>query len=194
MASGNQRLPLGLGNKSRAASSLPQGCKSTMSEKAADQDASVSMVSTSEISAVDRLTSEWMTGVMRLPRGISRLTSIHLLLNACINVHANIGLSLAVDIPIDGRPGIAASPSPKIQAGSEGILAEFVALVGQDDLYIILPAILADNKDGTLTSIKTMGTNEMGDEGESETEGNSASVSTFQAFQFRLCRGIVSTA
>ena len=79
-------------------------------------------------------------------------------------MHANIGLSLAVDIPIDGRPGIAASPSPKLQAGSEGILAEFVALVGQDDLYIILPAILADNKDGTLTSIKTMGTNEMGDD------------------------------
>ena len=133
-----------------------------MSGKPADQDASVSMISTSEISAVDRLTSEWMTGVMRLPHGIS-LTSIHLL-NACINVHANIGLSLAVDIPIDGRPGIAASPSPKLQAGSEGILAEFVALVGQDDLYIILPAILADNKDGTLTSIKTMGTNEMGDD------------------------------
>ena len=74
-----------------------------MSGKAADQDASVSMVSTSEISAVDRLTSEWMAGVMRLPHGIS-LTSIHLL-NACINVHANIGLSLAVDIPIDGNPG-----------------------------------------------------------------------------------------
>ena len=68
-----------------------------MSGKPADQDASVSMVSTSEISAVDRLTSEWMAGVMRLPHGIS-LTSTHLL-NACINVHANIGLSLAVDIP-----------------------------------------------------------------------------------------------
>ena len=41
-----------------------------MSGKAADQDASVSMISTSEISAVDRLTSEWMAGVMRLPHGI----------------------------------------------------------------------------------------------------------------------------
>ena len=79
-------------------------------------------------------------------------------------MHANIGLSLAVDIPIDGHPGVASSPSPKLQAGSEGTLAEFVALVGQDDLYIILPAILADNKDGTLTSIKTMGMNEMGDD------------------------------
>ena len=51
------------------------GRKSTMSGKPADQDASVSMVSTSEISAVDRLTSEWMACVMRLPHGVS-LTSI----------------------------------------------------------------------------------------------------------------------
>ena len=62
MASGNQRLPLGLGNISRAASILARAEKSTMSGKAADQAASVSMVSTSEISAVDRLTSEWMVG------------------------------------------------------------------------------------------------------------------------------------
>ena len=39
-----------------------------------------------------------------------------------------------------------------------------VTLLGEENIYIILPAILADNKDGTLTSIKTMGTNEMGDD------------------------------
>ena len=112
-----------------------------MSGKPADQDASVSMVSTSEISAVDRLTSEWMTGVMRLPHGIS-LTSIHLL-NACINVHTNIGLSLAVDIPIGGKQTVAATPLPSLPSGSEGIFAEFVTLLGEEDIYIMLPAMAA---------------------------------------------------
>ena len=85
------------------------------------------------------------------------------MLSACMlyagNVHTAMGLPLAVDIPIDGEQTVSATPLPSLPSGSEGIFAESVTLLGEENIYIILPAILADNKDGTLTSIKTMGTN-----------------------------------
>jgi len=47
-----------------------------MSGKAGDQDASPPTISTSEISTAKRLTSEWLAGVMHLPKG-TNITSSH---------------------------------------------------------------------------------------------------------------------
>ena len=133
-----------------------------MSGKAGDQDASPPTISTSEISAVKRLTSEWLAGVMRLPDG-TNITSKDLL-QACVNVHTTMDLPIAVAFSMDGTPAVDASSPSSLPSGSDGIFAEFLTLLGEKDVYIILPAILADNKAGALTSVKTMGTNDLGDE------------------------------
>ena len=54
-----------------------------------------------------------------------------------------MGLPIAVDISIDGKPAVAATPPSSLSSGSEGIFAEFVTLLGEEDIYIMLPAMAA---------------------------------------------------
>ena len=71
-------------------------------------------------------------------------------LQACLhqpgNAHATMGIALAVDIPLDGEQTITVTPLPKLPSGSEGVLAEFATLLGEEDLalhtYILAECIL----------------------------------------------------